>query len=152
MQSLSREGSALLPYMLRIYKRKNSFPFLSLLPSVSSMGRGKKNRAYEYVYRDVTNRRGKFFSLSQPMKIERKPVEFFFEILCLPLTENEGRVRVRSIVRSCTNSFIIIPIFFRDHRIVYTRLNEISLFSRSTFIRSATRTEFSNLRFQVSRG
>lgn len=149
MQSLSREGSALLPYMLRIYKRKNSFPFLSLLPSVSSMGRGKKNRAYEYEYRDVIDE-GNFFFI--PTNENRTKTRRVFFRNFMPSSHRERGTRSRSFNRSIVHQLIIIPIFFRDHRIVYTRLNEISLFSRSTFIRSATRTEFSNLRFQVSRG
>lgn len=128
MQSLSREGSALLPYTLRIYKRKNSFPFLSLLPSVSSMGRGKKNRAYEYVYRDVTNRRGKFFLYPNQWKSNENPSSFFSKFYTfLSQRTRDAFAFVQSFDRAPTHHYS--NIFQRSSNRVYTIERNFPLFS-----------------------
>lgn len=117
MQSLSREGSALLfSYLIYIYKQKNSFPFLSLLPFGFIDGEKRIVRMYEY----IRNRGEKFFFffLSQWKSNE----------IILPLTENEG------FIQSCSNSSLFQ--YFSEIIVhVYTRSNEISLAFRF-FIRS----------------
>lgn len=93
------------PYLIYIYITENSFPFPSLLPLVSSIGR-EGSRAY--VTDEEVDKVEVFFFVISSNENRRKTSDIR-EILCLPLlAENEGYSFNR------VQEFIILEIFFSE--------------------------------------